>query len=292
MNKSFSLSLRNILAFISLFFVVGALVSLVLFGLRFGIDLAGGAILEAEYKESRPPIEEISKSLQEAGITSFTVQPLGEKDIVVRLKEIPQETHALMLEKLGDQIQENRFETIGPVIGKELRSKTVWFTMLSFLFIVGYIGLAFRRTVAYMRPWQWSVSALVSLSHNLIITLGSLAILGRFLGVEVDIPIVVALLTVVGHSIYDTIVVFDRIRENLVRHRGTDFEDTVQRSVRETFSRSFNTSFTVILVLLSLMFLGGETLRFFALTLIVGIGAGTYASLFFAPWVLKMLRRS
>ncbi len=272
--------------------MAGAVLSLLLFGLRFGIDFTGGTILEAEYKESRPPMGEISTSLQDAGITSFTVQPLGEKGVVVRLKEIPQETHALLLEKLGDQAQENRFETIGPVIGKELRSKTVWFTILSLLLIVGYIAFAFRRTVEYMKPWQWSVAALVSLSHNLLIPLGGLAILGKFQGVEVDIPIVVALLTVVGYSINDTIVVFDRIRENLVRHRGIDFEDTVQKSVRETFSRSFNTSFTTILVLLAIVFLGGATLRLFALILIIGIVAGTYASLFFAPWVLKMLRRS
>ena len=288
MNKSF----RNILAYVSLLFVAGALVSLLLFGLRFGIDFTGGTILEAEYKESRPSMEDVSKSLQEAGITAFSAQPLGEKSIVIRLKEIPQETHALLLEKLGDQAQENRFETIGPVIGKELRSKTVWFTLLSLLLIVGYIGLAFRRTVEYMRPWQWSVAALVALSHNLLIPLGGLAVLGKLQGVEVDIPIVVALLTVVGYSINDTIVVFDRIRENLVRHRGVDFEDTVQKSIRETLSRSFNTSFTTVLVLLAIVFLGGETLRLFALTLIIGVVAGTYASLFFAPWVLKMLRRS
>ncbi|OHA67105.1 MAG: protein-export membrane protein SecF [Candidatus Wildermuthbacteria bacterium RIFCSPHIGHO2_02_FULL_47_12] len=284
--------MKNIFAFISLFFVAGALASLLVFGLRFGIDLTGGAILEAEYKESRPSMEDVSKSLQDAGLASFTVQPIGERGIVVRLKEIPQETHALILEKLGAKAQENRFESIGPVIGKELRSKTVWFTILSLLLIVMYIAFAFRRTVEYMRPWQWSVSALVSLSHNLLISLGALAALGRFRGMEVDIPIVVALLTVVGYSINDTIVVFDRIRENLMRHRGLDFEDTVQKSVRETFSRSFNTSFTTVLVLLVIVFLGGETLRPFALTLIIGIAAGTYASLFFAPWILKILRRT
>ncbi len=283
--------MKNIFAFISLFFATGALVSVLLFGLRFGIDLAGGTILEAEYKENRPPMEEISKSLQDAGLASFIMQPIGERGIVVRLKEIPQETHDLILEKLGDQAQENRFEAIGSVIGKELRSKTVWFTILSLLIIVGYIGLAFRRTVEYVKSWQWSVAALVSLSHNLIIPLGALAILGRFQGVEVDIPTVVALLTVVGYSINDTIVVFDRIRENLVRRRGTDFEDTIQKSIRETYSRSCITGFATILTLLAIVFLGGETLRPFALTLIIGIVAGTYASLFFAPWVLKMLQR-
>jgi len=286
------MEMKNIFAFISLLFVAGAGVSLLLFGLRFGIDFTGGTILEAEYKENRPPVEEISTSLQDAGIVSFTVQPLGERGIVVRLKEIPQETHVLLLEKLGDQVQENRFETIGPVIGRELRSKTVWFTILSLVLIVGYIGLAFRRTVEYMKPWQWSVSALVALSHNLLIPLGFLAILGKFHGVEMDIPIVVALLTVVGYSINDTIVVFDRIRENLVRHRGIDFEDTVRKSIRETFSRSFNTGFTTILTLLAIVFLGGATLRLFALVLIIGIAVGTYASLFFAPWVLKILRRN
>ena len=287
MNKSF----RNILAFISLLSAAGAVTSLLFFGLRFGIDFTGGTILEIEYKESRPAMEDISKVMQDAGLGTFSAQPLGERGVVVRLKEISQETHAFLLEKLGEKAQESRFETIGPVIGKELRSKTVWFTILSLFVIVGYIGLAFRRTVEYMKPWQWSVAALVSLSHNLLIPLGALALAGRFQGVEVDIPIIVALLTVVGYSINDTIVVFDRIRENLVRHRGLDFEDTVRKSIQETFSRSFNTSFTTVMVLLAIVFLGGETLRFFALTLIVGIVAGTYASLFFAPWVLRILRR-
>ena len=287
MNKSF----RNILAFISLLSAAGAVTSLLFFGLRFGIDFTGGTILEIEYKESRPAMEDISKVMQDAGLGTFSAQPLGERGVVVRLKEISQETHAFLLEKLGEKAQESRFETIGPVIGKELRSKTVWFTILSLFVIVGYIGLAFRRTVEYMKPWQWSVAALVSLSHNLLIPLGALALAGRFQGVEVDIPIIVALLTVVGYSINDTIVVFDRIRENLVRHRGLDFEDTVRKSIQETFSRSFNTSFTTVMVLLAIVFLGGETLRFFALTLIVGIVAGTYASLFFAAWVLRILRR-
>lgn len=283
--------MKKILPFVSLLFVAASLVSLAVFGLRFGIDLTGGTILEIEYKESRPPLEEISKSFQDAQVGSFTVQPLGEKSIVARMKEVSQDTHASLLEKLGGQAQENRFESIGPVIGRELRSKTVWFTILSLLLIVGYIGLAFRRTVEYMKPWQWSGAALISLSHNLLLPLGSLAVLGKFQGVEVDIPIVVALLTVVGYSINDTIVVFDRIRENLVRHRGVDFEDTVQKSVRETFSRSFFTGFTTVLVLLAIVFFGGETLRLFAFTLIMGIAAGTYASLFFAPWVLKILRK-
>lgn len=289
MMQAFS---HNIFAFISVFFIGAALFAVLFFGLYFGIDFTGGTILQVEYQESRPQLQEVSKSLQEAGILSFTVQPLGEKGIVVRLQDISQETHALILEKLGGQAKELRFESIGPVIGKELRSKTVWFTILSLVLIVGYIALAFRRTVEYVRPWQWSVGALASLSHNLLIPLGGLAILGKFQGVEVDIPIVVALLTVVGYSINDTIVVFDRIRENLVRHRGVDFEDTIQRSIRETFARSFNTGFTTILVLFAIVFWGGETLRLFALTLIIGIAVGTYASLFFAPWVLKLLRKS
>lgn len=289
MIKTFS---NNIPAFISLFFVGAAFFSILFFGLRFGIDFTGGTILQAEYQGSRPQLHEISANLQDAQIRSITLQPLGEKGVVMRLKEISQETHALILEKLGDQAKELRFESIGPVIGKELRSKTVWFTVLSLLLIVLYIAIAFRRTVEFIKPWQWSISALFSLAHNLLIPLGGLAILGKFQGIEMNIPIVVALLTVVGYSINDTIVVFDRIRENLLRHRGVDFEDTVQRSVRETFSRSFNTSFTTILVLLAIVFLGGETLRLFSLTLIIGIAAGTYASLFFAPWILTLLRKS
>ena len=153
--------------------------------------------------------------------------------------------------------------------------------------IVVMVRFAFRRMTYPVHSWQWSLAALVALVHDILIPLGMLALLCEFYGVQITIPVVVALLTVVGYSVNDTVVVFDRIRENLVRKVGADFADTVTQSLQQTFTRSLNTSLTTLFVVLAIVFFGGETLRYFALTLAVGIGAGSWSSLFVAPFLLE-----
>ena len=275
----------NIYLIFSGLLIAISVVSFVLFGLQLGIDFTGGSILEAEYQGERPPTEDIQGSLSSLDLGSVVVQPAGEKGIIVRMPPISEDTHQAVLESLGS-VQEKRFESIGPVIGTELQEKTRRIVGLSLLSIVLYVMFAFRRIVQPVKAWNWSFVALLTLLHDVVITLGILSVLGKFFGVQIQIPILVALLTVIGYSINDTVVVFDRIRENIMRKVGFDFRDTVNQSLQQTLSRSINTSLTTLVVLLALLFFGGDTLRFFALTLVVGVVIGTYSSLFVAPVLL------
>ena len=263
--------------------------SILLFGLNLGIDFVGGAILEVEYENSRPSNEEIQSLLANAALIDLQVQPIGDKGIILRMEDISEEKHQEILATLGEQAKELRFEAIGPVIGKELREKSLRIAILSTLVIAVYIWLAFRRITRPVKSWQWSFAALVVSVHDIAIPLGVLAFLGRYGFAQISIPIVVALLTVIGYSINDTVVVFDRIRENLEKQRDPLFGNIVNISIRETLMRSISTGFSTILVLVAILISGGETLRYFSLTLIIGIAAGTWSSLFLAPFLLVKL---
>ncbi|OHA76050.1 MAG: hypothetical protein A3J30_03785 [Candidatus Wildermuthbacteria bacterium RIFCSPLOWO2_02_FULL_47_9c] len=149
-----------------------------------------------------------------------------------------------------------------------------------------YVMFAFRKMRQPVHPFRWSLAALVALLHDILIPLGALAVLGAMYGEQITIPVVVALLTVAGYSVNDTVVIFDRIRENFLKKTGTDFADTVRKGLEQTLVRSVNTSLTTLLVVLAIVFFGGETLRLFALTLAIGMGAGVWSSLFVAPFVL------
>ena len=261
------------------------LACLVVFGLNFGIDFTGGSILEIEYQEARPSNQEIKDILADFDLGPIYVQPTGEKGVILRLKDINEKTHQEIIQKLRENkgLEEQRFESIGPVIGQELKQKTKIIIVLSLFAIVLYIAFAFRKIQRPLKSWQYGIAALVALGHDVLIPVGVLAVLGRFYGLEVSIPIIVALLMVLGYSVNDTVVVFDRLRENLLKGRGGDFEEVVDKSLHQTFTRSISTSLTTIFILAALFFFGGETLKPFALVLIFGIIAGTYSSLFLAP---------
>ena len=261
------------------------------FGLNLGIDFTGGSLLEAEYSTLRPATEEIHTLLKDVDLGSLSVQHTGETGVLLRMKDIPEETHQQVLSLLGDGVLELRFESIGPVIGKELREKTLLLAGLAMAVVILYIAFSFRRTAERIRPWHWSGAALVASFHDILLPLGLFAVLGKYAGVEVTIPVVVALLTVVGYSINDTVVVFDRIRENIFKHVGFDFKDTIKQALRQTWFRSLSTSLTTLTVLLSIYLFGGSTLKDFSFMLMVGIVAGTFSSLFLAPSLLLVWRR-
>lgn len=263
-----------------------SVMSFVLFGLQMGIDFTGGSILEVEYLQERPLVEDIQDDLSSLDLESVVVQSAGQKGIIVRMPPISEDMHQAVLKSLGN-VQEKRFESIGPVIGTELQEKTRVIVGLSLLSIVLYVMFAFRKIVQPVRAWNWSAVALLTLLHDIVITLGVLSLLGKFLGVQIQIPILVALLTVIGYSINDTVVVFDRIRENIIKRVGFDFRDTVNKSLQQTLSRSINTSLTTLVVLVAILFFGGGTLWSFALTLVIGVIIGTYSSLFIAPVLLS-----
>jgi len=261
------------------------------FGLNLGIDFTGGSLLEAKYEMERPTAESIQELLRDLNLGSLSVQYTGEKGVLLRMKDISESVHQQILSLLGDGVEELRFESIGPVIGKELREKTLLLVVLAMAVVILYIAFAFRRTAERIRPWHWSGAAMVASFHDILLPLGVFAVLGEYAGVQVTIPVVVALLTVVGYSINDTVVVFDRIRENIFKHVGFDFQDTVKQALRQTWFRSLSTSLTTLAVLLSIYLFGGATLKDFAFMLMVGIVAGTFSSLFLAPSLLLVWRR-
>lgn len=278
---------RKIYFIFSGILILASILSLLIFGLNPGIDFTGGSIMEIEYVNERLSNEEIRSELSEFDLGDTYIQPTGERGVIIRMKDIDEDIHQNILLKLreGREVNESRFESIGPVIGQELKDKTKIVVILVLLSIVIYIALAFRRIQIPIRSWYYGIASVFALFHDILIPLGVFSILGKFYGVEMSIPVVAALLAVMGYSINNTVVVFDRIREGLLK-RGGYFEDIVNSSLNQTLSRQINTSLTTLFVTFAIFFFGGATLKFFALALILGIIAGTYSSIFLAGSIL------
>jgi len=272
--------------------IVGSLVFLIIFGLKLGIDFTGGSILELEFKTERPSNQEIRESLKEFDLGEIYIQPANEKGLILRMKDISEDVHQQIVQKLkvNGELEEKRFESIGSVIGRELKEKTKILIAISLLSIVFYIAIAFRKVQKPLSSWQYGIASLLILSHDILIPLGVFALLGRFYQVQLTIPIICAFLTIVGYAINNVVVVYDRLRENLLRGVSRDFasgfEETANKAINQTLTRQLNTSLTTLFPLIAIFFLGGETLKYFALTLILGITAGTYSSIFLATPIL------
>jgi preprotein translocase subunit SecF len=275
--------LSNMFLTFSGILILASILAVGVFGLNLGIEFTGGSLLEMKYNSARPTNDAIKQRLSAAQVEISSIQPIGEQGVVIRMTDVSEAKHQEVLAAFGQDAQEMRFEAIGPVIGKELREKALILTALSLVAIVAYVTFAFRKVAGSVRSWQWSLAALIALLHDLLVPLGVFAVLGMYAGVQLTIPIVVAFLIVVGYSVNDTVVVFDRVRENLAKKVGFDFADTVNKGLQQSIARSVGTSFTTLLVVAAIFFFGGETLRYFALAMIVGIIAGTYSSLFLAP---------
>ncbi|MFA5029475.1 MAG: protein translocase subunit SecF [Patescibacteria group bacterium] len=285
---------RKYYYFFSGLLFVASLVSLFLWGLRPGLDFTGGSLMELSFATSRPGSQEVSAALVPLNLGDLIVQQAGEKEIMLRFKAVDEATHQGILQTISDkfaadspeQIKELQFESIGPVIGKELQQKAWWQIFLVSLGIIIYIAFAFRKVSKPLASWKYGVSAIIALLHDIVIVAGFFSVLGHFFNVEIDALFITALLTIMGFSVHDTIVVFDRTRENITRHHGGTFAEVVNDSVNQTIVRSVNTSLTVLLVLLSLYILGGATIKNFVLALLFGIAIGTYSSIFVASPVI------
>lgn len=284
---------RKIYFIFSAILILASIGALLVFGLRPGIDFTGGSILEIEYEEARPSNQEILERLVDFELGNVTLQPTGEKGVILRIKDIDEDLHQQILGKLGEgetKVKELRFELIGPTIGRELKQKTKIVIAVTLLSIVLYIALAFRRVQRPLKSWQYGIASLLTLFHDILIPLGVFSILGKFYNIEISIPVICALLAVLGYSINNTVVVFDRIRENLFK-REIYFEEIVNESLNQTLARQINTSLTTLFVVSAIFIFGGETLRYFSLALILGIVAGTYSSIFLAgPLLVAWLR--
>ncbi|TSC76989.1 MAG: protein-export membrane protein, SecD/SecF family [Parcubacteria group bacterium Gr01-1014_31] len=262
--------------------------------LRLGIDFTGGSLLEVTFPQ-RPSVADVRQIVQEvSGEVSVTVQPIGEQGIMVRFPHVTQAVHQQLFDRLAKDFpgaEEQRFDAVGPTIGDELRRKTLWAVVLAVVGMITYISLAFRKVHRPVPSWQYGSIAILALVHDLVITIGIFAALGYFYGLEVNAPFVAALLTVFGYSVNDTIVVFDRVRDNLLHHPAANFDELVETSIRQTIVRSTNTALPTLLTLLVILTFGGETIRDFALALIIGIVIGTYSSIFVACPLLVEAQR-
>jgi len=272
---------RKIYFFFSALLIIGSILSLVFWGLRFGIDFTGGSLMEVEFLNQRPGNQEIQERLSGLDLGQINLQPTGDKGLIIRLKDIDEETHQSILENIGlVEIAEKRFESIGPLIGQELKQKAIWAIGLALIAIILYIAWSFRKVSRPVASWQYGLVAIVALFHDILITLGFFSVLTHFREIEIGLPFVAAFLTILGYSVNNSIVIFDRVRENLLKTNWDDFGQVINQSVGQSLTRCLNTALTTLFVLLSIFFLGGQTIKYFSLALVVGIIVGTYSSIF------------
>lgn len=274
--------------------VLVSIVSLFVFGLNYGIDFKGGSIIEVVYPIERPEINEVEASLSLAEFKGFSIRASGETDLIVRTAHLSEEEKSFLMGALSGggkwPLEQKRFSSVGPTLGAELKSKALLSILLVIIAIILFIAFAFRKVSEPISSWKYGLMAIVGLIHNVIIPTGVFAILGHYLGVEVDALFVTALLVVLGFSVHDTIVVFDRVRENLKKNKEYNkkepFEETVGKSVSQTIARSINTSLTTIITLVALYIWGSESTKWFSLALLIGITVGTYSSICLASPLL------
>jgi len=284
---------RKIWYAISGLFVAASIFSIFYFGLRLGIDFTGGSLLEVEYANTRPEISVLQEKIKSLDLGNVVLQPTGDNGLIARSKDLTEDEHQKLLFALGsaEELKEVRFDSIGPVIGAELRQKSWIAIVLVVIMIILYIAFAFRKVSKPVSSFKFGLMAVVALIHDVSIPFGVFVVLGKFLGVEIDVLFITALLTILGFSVHDTIVVFDRVRENLRKGIGNDFEETVGISVNQTITRSINTSITVLIVLFAIFFFGGETTKWFSLALAIGVAIGTYSSIFLASPLLVTMHK-
>ncbi|MEY4744081.1 MAG: hypothetical protein RL272_26 [Candidatus Parcubacteria bacterium] len=288
------IKLRNLWFTISGLLVAGSIIVLLAFPLKFGIDFTGGSLMEIAFTGERPAPAAVSDAVTALGLGESVAQTVGDKEMIIRLKMLDEPTHQKVLQELVGKFggaTERRFESIGPTVGEELRRGALWSISLVLLGIALYVSYAFRKVSRPVASWKYGlITLIVGLMHDVLLPVAAFALLGKFALAEVNSSFVAAVLTVLGFSVHDTIVVFDRIRENLLRSGGA-FEEIVERSVNETLSRSINTSLTACLPLISIYVWGGQSLKYFAFTLIVGLVAGTYSSIFLASPMLVVMQK-
>jgi len=279
--------------------VAASIISLIAFGLRLGTDFTGGTLAQASYSAGRPVPQMLEKSLNAAGFSDYSLREAGADDYILRTGALTAPMRAGLAKTLsvdGRAASIAQLTEVGPTIGAELRGKALVALALVLVCILLFIAFAFRKVSNPVSSWVYGLIALVTLVHDVVVPVGFYALLGYLTGAQVDTLFVTAVLTVLGFSIHDTIVVFDRVRENLRvnhdRNRKEPFAETAGHSLRQTFVRSINTSFTVLLTLAILYFFGPVSTRVFSLTLLVGIIAGTYSSIFLAtPLLVEVARR-
>ena len=268
--------------------ILPGLIALALWGLPRAIDFTGGSLLELRFGASgRPSADQVVAVYQEFGIGDVLVQNAGENEMLIRSKAVEDTARADLLaeiqDRFGPDVTVLRFDSVGPTVGAEVAQRAAGAVGLATLGILGYITYAFRGVP---RAYRYGTAAVIAMLHDVAVVIGVEAILARVAGWEVDALFLTALLTVIGFSVHDTIVVFDRIRENRAIYRRLDYETLVNHSIVQTLDRSLNTQLTVMFTLLALLLFGGATTRHFVTILLIGVLSGTYSSIFNAAPIL------
>ncbi|MDO8589723.1 MAG: protein translocase subunit SecF [bacterium] len=279
---------RKIFFAISGLLLAVSLWAMYVFGFNTSIDFKGGTLTEVKFSE-RPAQNEVESKIGALNLGGISIRPSGDANYAIRTRELTTEERQALIEVLGSAVVE-RQNTIGPVAGRELKDKAVKAILVVILMIVLFITFAFRKVSQPVSSWKYGLATIVALAHDIIIPTGAFVLLGHYMGAEIDLLFVTGLLAILGYSVHDTIVVFDRVRENLRISKETntheDFEVIVGKSVTQTFGRSINTSLTIFITLLALFLIGSPATKDFALLLIIGVIAGTYSSIFVASPLL------
>lgn len=285
---------------LSIALAVLSIIAIAVFGLRVGIDYKGGTVIEFTSAETNK-LDLTKEVLAIENYTGYQIKESGQNKVVLRMQTISNDQHKVLASKITEKLPdyaETQYDTVGPVIGKELTNKSIFAVILASLGIIIFVAFAFRKIPKPLSSWKFGACAVVALIHDLLITTGFVAIMGHFfIWMEVDALFITALLTIMGFSVHDTIVVYDRLRENFIKNPHEDIELAAEESINQTIVRSINTSMTTIIVLTALLVFGSFSIRHFILILVFGIVLGTYSSIFNATpllvlWQKKSLKKA
>ena len=289
----FIVKYKKIFLSLSIILIIVSVVFIFIFGLAPGIDFKGGALLEASYPAGRPEISMLENRIETLNINQALIQPTAENDYLIKTRDLSEIEHQTLSQSLSLDgkypVLEKSFTSIGPSVGNELKRKAIISIAMVILAIILFITYAFRKVSQPVASWKYGVITIITLLHDIIIPTGIFALLSHYTGAEADTLFVLALLTILGLSVHDKIVVFDRIRENLKEGDKKSFAETVGTSTSQTIVRSINITLTIIFVLVPLYFFGPETTKNFALILTIGLFFGIYSSLFFASPLLILV---
>ena len=272
---------------ISVGLMLAALAAFLVYGLNLGIDFTGGSLLEIQSQNIEAG--SIRSSLEKIGVSNAVVSQT-EGGFLIKMPEISEETHQQILTEFRKSggAEEIRFDSIGSVLGSELKTKSIAAIIIALVLISLYLGVVFSRIGGTVSPLVLALGAIVALLHDLLLPIGVFSWLGQFRGVAIDAPMIAAALAILGYSINDTVVVYDRIRENILKNPQADFNETVHKSIKQTLVRSVSTTITTLFAVVAIYVFGGETLKNFSLALIIGISAGAYSSIFVSSPILML----